>query len=154
MREFKEKYGFTIYYYVHPALNGYLDAFKDALPSVIFLNSKDGNDIQSHLISAKVLITDFSSVYFDFAYMRKPTIYYQFDEDQYYESHYIKAYFDYRRDGFGPVVIKQKELLSELKKVLSNNTQIDQKFLANINRFFPLNDTNNCERIFNAIINL
>ena len=152
--ELKRKYGFSVYYYVHPALNAYIDAFKEMSPDIVILNSKDGDDIQSHLISAKVLITDFSSVYFDFAYMKKPSIYYQFDEKQYYESHYIKAYFDYRRDGFGPVVIDAKQLLSALDDLASEGFAVEKQYLDNINRFFPLNDDKNCERIYNAISKL
>ena len=154
LHEYKMKYGLSIYYYVHPVFNKYLDAFKEISQDIVFLNSKDGNDIQSHLVSAKLLITDFSSVYFDFAYMKKPTIYYQFDEEKYYESHYIKAYFDYRRDGFGPVVCNLDQLINALDYQLSNGFLIEKQYMKNIDRFFPLNDNKNCERIFNAITHL
>lgn len=40
-------------------------------------------DVQQLLIELRILITDFSSVFFDFAYMKKPVIYYQFDRDKY-----------------------------------------------------------------------
>lgn len=150
-KELIKKYNFSICYYVHPVLNKYLYAFKESIPDVTFLNSKDGNDIQFHLKTAKILITDFSSVFFDFAYMRKPSIYYQFDENRYYESHYEKAYFDYRRDGFGPVVINQRDVVDEVEKLLSNNISIDKQYLKNIDLFFPLYDAKNCERIFKQI---
>lgn len=119
-----EKYHYSICYYVHPVLNKYLDIFKGVSSNIKFLNSKDGNDIQSHLKSAKILITDFSSVFFDFAYMKKPMLFFQFDEDKYYESHYIKAYFDYRRDGFRPVCIDIDNLNKELDVILHNNSVI------------------------------
>ena len=151
LRILQEKYGFSIYYYVHPVLNKYLDAFTNVPANIVFLNSKDGNGIQEHLKSAKLLITDFSSVFFDFAYMKKPSIYYQFDEDKYYESHYIKAYFDYRRDGFGQVVCEKNELMNKLTKLLQNNFVIEGHYSLNINRFFTLNDAKNCERIFESI---
>lgn len=151
LKELKAKYGLTIYYYVHPTLNKFLDAFCDIPSDVVVLSSQGGNNIQSHLVSANLLITDFSSVYFDFAYMKKPSIYYQFDEEQYYESHYAKAYFDYRRDGFGPVVNEKELLLNTLDEMLSKGFRLEKPYLENIDRFFPLNDCKNCERIFNAI---
>ena len=149
-----EKYNLVFYYYVHPTLNRYLDIFKDVVPNVVFLNSNEGNNIQSHLKSAKLLITDYSSVFFDFAYMRKPALFYQFDEDKYYKLHYIKAYFDYRKNGFGPVLMNREDLINELQKIITADFVLKRCFLENVNNFFPLNDACNCERIYNAIINL
>ena len=64
--------------------------------------------IQKHSSVPRSLITlarakrDYSSIAFDFAYMKKPLIYYQFDQDKYYTNHFAKGYFDCERDGFGP----------------------------------------------------
>lgn len=149
--EMIKKYNYKVCFYVHPALNKYLDAYKNVSSDIQFFNSKNGNDIQQHLKSAKVLITDFSSVFFDFAYMKKPAIYFQFDEEKYYESHYIKAYFDYRDDGFGPVVISAEEAMKELDIILSKDATIDEQYLSRINTFFTLCDNKNCERIYTAI---
>ena len=42
-----------------------------------------------------MLITDYSSVYFDIAYMRKPIIFYQFDEETQIIQKPIEAYVNY-----------------------------------------------------------
>ena len=60
-----------------------------------------------HPLFAKtaLLVTDYSSVAFEIAYIEKPVIYYQFDAEQFYDGGHLGfgGYFDFARDGFGPV---------------------------------------------------
>lgn len=149
---FAKENNYDIVFFVHPKMNKSLSlSLRCENKNIKILYSKDGCDIQQHLKRAKLLITDFSSVFFDFAYMKKPSIYYQFDEDEYYKLHYKKAYFDYRRDGFGLVANTIEEVESELNYLFSNNFKIDKTYIERINNFFALNDTKNCERIYYAI---
>lgn len=143
-----------IYFYVHPKLNRFIRSFSNLDKNIILLNSKNGDDIQKNLKDSSILITDFSSVFFDFAYMKKPAIYYQFDEEKYYSSHYIKAYFDYRDNAFGPVCTNYNEVIDSLMDICRNNLKIKTKYLSRSNDFFPLYDNKNCERIYNAIMGL
>ena len=99
-----------------------------------------------------MLITDYSSVFFDFAYMKKPIVYYQFDEDDFHSWHYHKGYFDYRTMGFGDVCMKEAEVLESLCDVFYNNMQPSPEYLKRMDAFFPLHDTNNCQRIFDRIV--
>lgn len=147
---FKNK--MEICFYIHPKLNRFTSLLNKEGSNIKFLSSKAGDSVQEHLKKAAVMITDFSSVFFDFAYMRKPAIYYQFDEEEYYKSHYIKGYFDYRENGFGPVVTEKDQLVEEIEKIIRNNNQMEKLFLDRANSFFVLSDSNNCERIFNGII--
>ena len=62
------------------------------------------------LKESSMLITDYSSVFFDVAYMHKPIIYYQFDRDAFRQGHYQEGYFSYD-DGFGPVAFDTESLL-------------------------------------------
>ena len=142
-----------ICFYVHPKLNRFVGSF-DEIKNVNFLNSKAGSDVQTHLKQAAIMITDFSSVFFDFAYMRKPAIYFQFDEDEFYKSHYKKAYFDYREDGFGEVVKNKDETIEELKDIIQNDLKIKDNYFSRCEQFFPLYDEKNCERIYEAIMEI
>jgi len=71
-------------------------------------------DVQQLLKESAVLITDYSSVAMDFAYMKKPLIYYQFDYEKFRTGHYPEGYFSYEVDGFGPVCYKAEEVLDQL----------------------------------------
>ena len=142
----------SVVFYVHPKLNKYVELFKKANPNVTFLNSKNGDSVQAHLKSAAITITDFSSIFFDIAYMKKPAIYFQFDEEQYYGSHYKKAYFDYRENGFGPVCVSDEEVINSLNSIVNNNLKMEPVYLKRAEEFFPLHDGNNCSRIYDAIV--
>lgn len=112
-------------------------------------------DVQTLLIESKLLITDFSSVFFDFGYMEKPVVHYQFDRSRYVNEHYdfTKGYFSYDRDGFGPVVFENTTLVDEIKKCIELNFGLKDRYLNRINEFFVLKDKNNSERIYECITN-
>jgi CDP-glycerol glycerophosphotransferase (TagB/SpsB family) len=120
----------------------------------VVIASIEEYDIQTLLKESKLLITDYSSVFFDFAYMNKPTIYYQFDEEDFFGSQYDKGYFDYRDNGFGDVVTQKRALLEAIKKVVNNNFEMEEKYKERIKGFFVLHDEKNRERIYNEIIKL
>lgn len=143
---------FEIVFYIHPNLNRYHHLFSSLPQKIRILSSKNGDDIQQYLKESKILITDYSSVFYDFAYQKKPVIYFQFDEKEYFDKHYEKSFFDYRRDGFGKVCVDTREVESELTKILDNDCKIEEMYLKRINECFPLNDNKNCDRIFENII--
>ena len=105
-------------------------------------------------MESAALITDYSSIFFDFAYMNKPLAYYQFDYDKFRSGHYQEGYFSYKRDGFGPVINSAEELMWWIKNVIACSFANEQKYTDRINEFFTLRDTKNCERTYNAICGL
>lgn len=58
-------------------------------------------DIQELLKSSAMLVTDYSSVFLIWFYMKKPVIFYQFDEEKYRKYQYDEGYFDYHNTSFG-----------------------------------------------------
>ena len=98
----------------------YIDYFQICGNEHITICSENDYDVQYLLKSAALLITDYSSVAFDFAYMKKPIIYYQFDESLYYKKHYERGYFDYDKMRFGRKVNDVSDLLFEIKKIINN----------------------------------
>ena len=109
-------------------------------------------DVQTLLKESKLLITDYSSVYFDFAYMRKPIVYYQFDSDDFYTMHSQKGYLELKESGFGDVCEKEEEVVESILKVFDNEFEMEPTYKKRAEEFFPLHDTNNCQRIFDCII--
>ena len=148
-----EKYKYKLYFYPHYEMQKFIDRFQTKRPDIIEIASFNDYDVQSLLIESKILITDFSSVFFDFAYMRKPIIYYQFDEKTYRETQYKEGYFKYKTDGFGKVVHRKKELIEELEKILDNNGKLETKYKERIEKFFGENENqlSNCSKIYNEI---
>ena len=93
---------------------------------------------------SSVLITDFSSVAFDFAYLKKPLLYYQAEDDY----HNLDSYFDYETMGFGSVVRSEDELVDSLIECIENDCKINTEYLNRIDSFYKFNDKNNCKRVY------
>lgn len=148
-----EQYGYKMIFYPHYEVQKFITAFQSSNESVKIAYFKD-YDVQTLLKESAVLITDYSSVYFDFAYMKKPVIYYHFDYDEYRKRHYNEGYFNYEKDGFGPVVYDIDSLIKNVKNILENNCENGEIYAIRQKNFFPLYDKENCKRNFEAIDNL
>lgn len=140
-------------FYLHPQFKQHIDLFKTDCSNIKIIPF-DSSDFQQMIRQSKMFITDFSSLAFDFGYMELPVIYYQYDEEDYFKGHYIRGYFDYRRDGFGPVVSSFDSVLGNIKKYISTDFKVEDNYLRNKNIFFPVWDKENSRRIFEAIKNL
>lgn len=137
-------------FYPHRDMQSYINEF----------NIKDKNitvakwpeyDVQQLLKESAYLITDFSSIAMDFAYMKKRLIYYQFDYETFRQGHYPEGYFSYEKDGFGKVCYTLNEVIDEFKKAVSDNFVNPEEYLKKHDNFFDLYDQNNCERNYLAI---
>lgn len=112
-------------------------------------------DYKKMFSTAAVMVTDYSSVFFDFAYLRKPVIYSQFDKDSFFETHsYDEGYFSYENDGFGPVCRDLDSTVDAIIAALERECVNEQKYLERIDGFFAFNDKNNCERIYREILKI
>jgi|LGOV01.1.fsa_nt_gb CDP-glycerol glycerophosphotransferase (TagB/SpsB family) len=86
--------------------------------------------------------------------MEKPIIYYQFDKEEYFDKHYKEGYFDYDKSSFGEVVSWEEDLIKSISRTLDKNCELDGSYQKRIDEFFVLKDKDNCERIFNEILDL
>lgn len=111
-------------------------------------------DVPALLCQAGALLTDYSSVFMDVAYMEKPVFYYQFDRAAFREGHLPTGYFDYDRDGFGPACTDRETLLKALEAGFSDGCRMQEPYLTRTRRFFTLHDDKNCERTYGAVMEL
>lgn len=147
---FLQNENLTLIYFLHPAIKNKKKFFKQFESKHIKIVSNDDCDMQHYICSAKMLITDYSSIYFDFAYQNKPVIYYQYDYEDYRDRHYSEGYFSYENDGFGPICKDEEDLIQNVV-IISKDWIVQEKYLDRIKRFFPVRDKNNCLRNFHAI---
>lgn len=153
LKDLLNTFDYELIFYPHYEFQKYINAFQQIGSEIKIANFKD-YDVQKLLIESEVLITDYSSVYFDFAYMKKPILYYQFDYDKFCKSHYQKGYFDYEVDGFGKIVKNEEEMINELEYILKNFSLYKEEYDKRSDKFFELYDRNNCKRTFDIIKNL
>ena len=144
-----KKHNIKLIFYPHYEIQRYISSFKGN-DNVVIASNKE-YDIQELLRNCKMMITDYSSVFFDVAYQSKPIIYYQFDVEDFRKYHYAEGYFKYQNDGFGDVVNNENELIRSLNKIVNNNYTLEKKYANRVNSFFQIRDNKNCERIYNEI---
>ena len=143
-----KKYGKRAIFYPHRNMQAYLSYFKiDS--DVISVADWCEYDVQKLLKQAALLITDFSSVFFDFAYMCKPVIFYQFDEKEFRERQYQQGYFDYHNTPLGDFADNEINLLIATEQRLHGGLQkTDEKIIEGI---FGYRDNKNNERIYDVV---
>lgn len=143
------KYGYEIDFLLHPCMVQESTKFKSE-----FVNILTKGNYSELFQNSDIMLTDFSSVAFDFAILKKPIIYAQFDQDSFFEGQiYNHGYYDYENEGFGPVCLDLETAIEELVGYMKNPV-LNQKYLERINDFysFPIEGSN--ERIANALQSL
>ncbi|EAK6337815.1 glycosyltransferase [Campylobacter coli] len=144
-----EKYDYTVVFNPHRNIIPYLKEFN--IPSYIKIASQN-ESLQKLFCNSSLMITDYSSVAFEMAYLNKPVIYYQFDHEEFFSSHTLqKGYFDYKKDGFGPVVENEENLLKQLENLLQNDCNPFGIYKDNIDLTFAFKDGKCCERIYKIL---
>lgn len=134
-------------FYVHPKFFDKFDLFDVNRENIEFI--KFGEQSLKDIISkASMLITDYSSVAWDFLYQKKPVIFYQFDRVLY--DKFQGSYIDFEKFAFGPIVSHSSELFSEVEKKINLNYE-DFEIEKYQKEYFEFIDTNNRQRIYHEI---
>ena len=140
--------GYEILFKVHPRLYEFIDLFDKN--EYITIDS-DKKKYQEIFNESSLLITDYSSVFFDFSYLKKPVIYYQYAKDYHFDSD--NGYFDYNTMGFGDVIKSEDEIIDKIINYLEDNCQMEDKYKERVDNFFKYTDKNNCKRCYDWILN-
>ena len=135
---------------VYDSLEEFIDEFKKSCPNIICAKATE-YDVQQALKDAAFLITDYSSIFFDFAYLKKPEIFFQFDKEEFYSEHYHQSDFEHEKDAFGDVVKTVEELENKIEEYFNNNFQMEKKYIKRVEKTFAKIDKNNCKRTIEAI---
>ncbi|EMS6540566.1 CDP-glycerol glycerophosphotransferase family protein, partial [Campylobacter coli] len=153
LKEIVLKYNYSITYVVHFNMRDLLD--KIEIPKYIRILCRNSEEsFQNNFINSSLMITDYSSSAFEMAFMNKPTIYYQFDKEYFFNNHsYKQGWFRHAYDGFGPCVENEEQLLLELEKILVSNCNVESQYLKNMD-CFAFKDKNACKRVYEAIVDM
>lgn len=147
--EVMERYGYTGTFYLHPVFE---KQYGDFHSSRLIKVGQGIADYQELFRRSAIMVTDYSSVAFDFAYLKKPVVYAQFDEAEFYKNHsWGKGYFTYREDGFGPITNTVKDTVDELIYNIENDCKMRDEYVEKVERFFAYTDRNNCKRVYDAV---
>ncbi|TCT19885.1 CDP-glycerol glycerophosphotransferase [Melghiribacillus thermohalophilus] len=103
-------------------------------------------DIKDLYIISDILITDYSSVFFDYANLRRPIIFYVYDLEE-YRDQLRGFYFDLQKNAPGPLTTTTREVVEEINKFFNNGFQVDENFNNFYNKFCYLEDGNASKRV-------
>lgn len=148
-----QKCGYTLQFLPHPTIQPHINIF-DHNDQVRFLSrDKHYRDVYAE---SNLIVTDYSSTFFDFAYLGKPVIYCQFDADTFFSGDhaYTKGYFDYERDGFGEVEYDLEHTIDRIIEYMETGCQMKDKYKQRVDNFFAFHDQNNCQRVYDKIVQM
>ncbi|GAA4701355.1 bifunctional glycosyltransferase/CDP-glycerol:glycerophosphate glycerophosphotransferase [Nocardioides conyzicola] len=148
------RHGLTIGFLPHPNLSEVLEGVD--LPDHVRQLSFVGTDVRELFARAALLVTDYSSMAFNSAYIDRPVVYYQFDRERVLGGDHVgrTGYFDYERDGFGPVRATHDEVVAAILAALEHGPVPAAPYDARIAATFPVRDGRCCERVTEAILAL
>ncbi|WP_415708199.1 CDP-glycerol glycerophosphotransferase family protein [Jeotgalicoccus halotolerans] len=101
--------------------------------------------VQELLIDHSLLITDYSSVSFDFTLMNKPVIYYHFDVRKFFRQGKLRPLF---QTFIGDIARTEDDLIDLIESQIKLNFKSEQPDISGI---FKYQDHHNSERIYNSV---
>jgi CDP-glycerol glycerophosphotransferase (TagB/SpsB family) len=142
--------GYTVRFFPHPYLRQQL---RDFVLSGVDCPPDAGGSIQDILADTALLITDYSSVAMEIALLQRPILYFQFDRETFFtqDHSYTKGYFDYDRDGFGPVLTTIEALCARATSCMEEGCRMDAVYRERAEAFFAFRDQDNCRRVYEAL---
>ena len=148
------KYGYSIAFFPHPtmqAVKNFFEVFE--VPGHIRILDRS-TEYKTVYKESCFVVTDYSSAVFDFAYLKKPLIYAQFDKEEFFSGAHMftKGYFDYERDGFGEVEYDLDSTVDMIIEYMRNGCIMKDKYRDRVDSFFAYRDKCNCERVYNKLI--
>lgn len=148
-----KEHGYTLCFKPHPAVEPYMDRMFDLNDNILIL--KDDTTYREVFAKTNLMLTDFSSVVFDFAYLRKPVVYAHFDKEAVFAGGhtYAEGYFDYERDGFGEVTYNLEDTVNCIIDYIKNDCQLKDEYRKRIDNTFAFSDKESSKRIYEHLIN-
>lgn len=106
-------------------------------------------DIRELYLISDILVTDYSSVFFDYANLKRPLIFYVYDIAEYRDR--IRGfYIDFEKEAPGPLVKTTEELLDKIKK-LEESDQESETYNHFYHKFCYLEDGNASARVVRQV---
>lgn len=112
-------------------------------------NVSDYDDINELYVISDLLITDYSSVFFDYANLKRPIIFYMYDLEQYRDN--IRGFYLDLEELPGKILQKEEEIIQEIKNTMQN-FQYDEKYKKFNEKFNYLDDGQASKRVVDEII--
>lgn len=108
-------------------------------------------DIRELYLVADILLTDYSSVFFDYANLKRPMIFFVYDIDD-YRDRLRGFYFDFEAKAPGPLVKTTAEVIAEIQKLEANGYELPAGFNDFHETFCAWEDGQASKRVVEKVI--
>lgn len=108
------------------------------------------DDINELYVISDILITDYSSVFFDYANLKRPIIFYMYDLEEYKDD--IRGFYIDLKELPGNITKTEEELINEINRV-QNDFKYDKKYEKFNKKYNYLDDGKSSDRVVEIIIN-
>ncbi|HCD3585610.1 TPA: CDP-glycerol glycerophosphotransferase family protein, partial [Staphylococcus aureus] len=109
------------------------------------------NDVNDLYIVSDILITDYSSVFFDYANLKRPILFYTYDLDK-YKDELRGFYIDMEKDLPGPLLFDSSEVINNIKNIEVVNNNYKERYESFYNKFCLLDDGKATKRVVEKVI--
>ncbi len=106
-------------------------------------------DIRELYLVADLLITDYSSVFFDYANLKRPIIFFVYDIDN-YRDHLRGFYFEFEEKAPGPFAVTTEEVIGHIKELPGSD--LPETFESFYQEFCYLEDGEAAKRVIQEVI--
>ncbi|MCC3648541.1 CDP-glycerol glycerophosphotransferase family protein [Cytobacillus oceanisediminis] len=113
-------------------------------------NVSQHEDIRELYLISDILITDYSSVFFDFANLRRPMIFFVYDIDQ-YRDQLRGFYFDFESSAPGPLIKTTDQCIREILNLENNGFSLPENFEEFFRKFCYLEAGESSKRVVDKI---
>ena len=108
------------------------------------------DDITEIYLISDICITDYSSVFFDYANLKRPMLFYTYDIDKYRDV--LRGfYIDMEKELPGPLVYSTKEVIDQIKHLDEMNQKYAQRYEVFYDKFCSIDDGNASQRAVEAV---
>lgn len=149
LRRMKERFGdrYVILIRTHYFIADAVDT--EGLDGFAFNVSRYDDIAELYLIS-DICITDYSSVFFDYANLRRPILFYVYDFDKYRDK--LRGfYIDMETELPGPLLYNEHELFDAVEHIESIENEYESLYNDFYNRFCCIDDGHAAERVVNEV---
>ena len=143
LSETAKRTGYKVIYLLHPVISAQKKDFRPG--DGVELMSAMEIDYETLLTQSSLMVTDYSGVQFDFAYMRKPVVYFHPPK---LPPHYEDGGFNYETQGFGEICTETEALVQTLCRYMESGCELTEFYRERQDSFFAFSDYENCRRIF------
>ncbi len=151
LAELAQRTGLQVATLLHPNLAAVSDELD--LPAHVTSFGFEGTEVRELFARARVLVTDYSSMAFNAAYIDRPVVYFQFDHAEMFGGAHVgrRGYFDYARDGYGPVTFDPASAVGAVREIVERGPDPAEEYRRRIAEAFPQRDGRCSERVYAAI---